>query len=168
MAEVVDPRFKLERTMGASGPRLQPEGHGPGRICGVCGVLFYPKKEPAAVLVTAEEAAGIMTDAPLPRFEVKGGFPTLDDYRSVVEGQVPRGRLEPQLDGTYRVERKEVTAEEAAGIMTDAPLPRFEVTGGFPVVGGQMPRGRLVPLMDGTYVELDDRPFRQVRRIAVW
>lgn len=36
-----DADFPL-RTMGACGPPFAPLGHGRGKVCRVCGVLFFP------------------------------------------------------------------------------------------------------------------------------
>jgi hypothetical protein len=36
-----DPPFIVERTMGSTGPRVRPEGFADGRICRLCGVVFF-------------------------------------------------------------------------------------------------------------------------------
>jgi len=44
-----DPPFIVTRTMGSMGPRVRPDGFAEGRICRVCGVVFFaPLQEVAA------------------------------------------------------------------------------------------------------------------------
>lgn len=44
-----DPPFIVTRTMGSTGPRVRPDGFDEGRICRVCGVVFFaPLQEVAA------------------------------------------------------------------------------------------------------------------------
>lgn len=40
-----DPPFILKRTMGGSGHRVRPDGFDEGRICRLCGVVFFPPIE---------------------------------------------------------------------------------------------------------------------------
>ena len=81
LGQVVDPRYPAMRTMGASGPLLQPPGHEEGRICGVCGVLFYPPKRPVV--------------------EPKRPPATPMDLDEKVAGERRRPALVPLLDGSY-------------------------------------------------------------------
>lgn len=55
---LVDPPFLLTRTMGSNGPRLKPEGFEEGRICRVCGVVFFPPQE----LVEELKSLGMVED----------------------------------------------------------------------------------------------------------
>lgn len=41
-----DPPFLLARAGWAMGPRLAPEGFEDGRICRLCGVLFFRPRDP--------------------------------------------------------------------------------------------------------------------------
>jgi hypothetical protein len=97
-----DPPFPMTRTMGASGDRLRPDGFADGRICRVCGVVFFApvllvpgvehREKPAGAPFRAEKLVvpSDATEATMEALKEAGYEPLGDGYVTAVHGRCKR------------------------------------------------------------------------------
>jgi hypothetical protein len=87
--------YPTTRTLGSSGPRLAPEGHEDGRICRICGVLFFRLKTETVLKVFGREPAALKA-TPQPKVtgyaepaiaRPPGGYE--DGFARLVRGKCP-------------------------------------------------------------------------------
>jgi hypothetical protein len=116
--------YPAKKTMGASGRRLAPEGFEDGRICRVCGVLYFPRKTPGATDVAASRDTvapgdgGVMAEEMAEAMVLRDTLPGVgsalgEEQRARHQSPVELGSMGPECFGgdEYRAGESPVELE---------------------------------------------------------